>query len=119
MAMRTAWIATIATLFLVIASIADAQEQNAIYIDIWGIGPAVDAKAFKQVRHVIGTEITKGNLAMFVVYGYGFEGGFGACIELSPFAAEGVLKDILARLKAIEPNPETTAYAVQAALECE
>ena len=117
--MRSACIVTVATLFLLIASIAYAEEQRAIYINIYGIGPAVDAKAFKQVRRVIGTEITKGNLEKFVVHGYGFEGGFGACVQLSRFAPEEAIESILARLNAIQPNPKTTAYSVQAAPECE
>jgi hypothetical protein len=118
-AMRSACMVTVAMLFLLIASIAYAEEERAIYINIYGKGPAVDANAFKQVRRVIGTEITKGNPEKFVVYGFGFEGGFGACIELSRFAAEGVIEAILARLSAIQPNPKTTAYSVQAAPECE
>ena len=117
--MRSACIVTVATLFLLIASIVYAEEPRAIYIGIYGIGPAVDAKAFKQVRRVIGTEITKGTLEKFVVYGMGSKAGSEPVFSSRASPQRGLSRAVLARLNAIQPNPKTTAYSVQAAPECE
>lgn len=93
-----------------------AQEMQAVQIDIFGIGPAVDERAFRQVRTLIGREIIDNDVTQFIVSGFGAEGGFAACVELRT-ASEA--RDLAARLRRIRPNPETTSYNVRLVQSCQ
>lgn len=98
---------------------AIAAENRAVKVSIFGIGPAVDGEAYKQVRQVFGEGVASGTLDKFVVYNYGIEGGFSACAELGKFLPSSELRGVLDKLNEIKPNPSTTSYAVQAVGVCE
>lgn len=91
---------------------------DAIEISIGGIGPGVDAKAFNKVKLLISEAVYSSTISYFDVYGYGKEGGFSACVEKGRFAADGSFERLLKSLKAIRPNPSTTAYSVNVAEHC-
>lgn len=91
---------------------------TAVEVSIGGIGPGVDATAFRKVRLLISDAMFKGTIDYFDVYGYGKEGGFSACMEKGRFAAAGSFELFLKALKAIKPNPATTAYSVDGVTLC-
>jgi hypothetical protein len=91
---------------------------TAVEVSIGGIGPGVDATAFRKVRLLISDAMFKGTIDYFDVYGYGKEGGFSACMEKGRFAAAGSFELFLKALKAIRPNPATTAYSVDGVTLC-
>lgn len=91
---------------------------TAVEIQIGGIGPGVDARAFKQVKLLIAEGVYSDTVAYFDVYGYGKEGGFSACIEKGTFAAEGSFDKLVRALKAVKPDPRTTAYSVTPVERC-
>ncbi|MGZ5027704.1 MAG: hypothetical protein ACXV9T_11040 [Methylobacter sp.] len=93
-------------------------QNRAIEISISGIGPAVDTAAYETVRQVIGHAVADGTIDKFVVYGYGIEGGFSACVEAPAHAQAGSLDGVMRRLHTISPNPQTTAYSVTPAESC-
>ena len=93
---------------------APAAAPTAAEISIGGIGPGVDAKAFGKVKLLIADAVYRGTVDYFDVYGYGKEGGFSACVEKGRFAAAGSFEAFIKALKAIKPNPSTTAYSVDA-----
>jgi hypothetical protein len=97
----------------------DLAPQTAVEVDINGIGPAVDAVAFAQVRLLIGGAVTQGTIEKFIVHGYGFEGGFSSCIEANSRSTNPRSFDALVSLlRAIRPNPTTTAYSVTPIASC-
>jgi hypothetical protein len=103
------------SIMMLTASSAFAQK-TAVEINIGGIGPAVDAAAFETVQQVIGHAVANGIVEKFIVRGYGIEGGFSACAQASSktkgFAA------FIKQLKAITPNPDTTAYSLDPVASC-
>ena len=95
---------------LMLATTSAFAQKNAVEIYIGGIGPAVDAAAFETVKQVIGHAVGNGIVDKFIVYGYGIEGGFSACVQ-----ASGRTKGFglfVKQLRAIKPNPETTGYSL-------
>jgi len=97
-------------------SAASAQESRAVRVDIFGRGPAVDAKAFRLVRTIIAREVVENNVTKFQVGGFGIEGGFSACVEVRNAQ---MANDLYARLRRVQPDPMTTSYAVTLAADCE
>ena len=95
-----------------------APAPTALEISIGGIGPGVDATAFKKVKLLISDALYKGTIDYFDVYGYGKEGGFSACVEKGRFAAEGSFETFIKALRAIKPNRTTTAYSVTEVALC-
>ena len=95
-----------------------APAPTAVEVSIGGIGPGVDATAFKRVKLLISDALYKGTIDYFDVYGYGKEGGFSSCMEKGRFAAEGSFENFLKALQAIKPNRNTTAYSVNAVTLC-
>lgn len=95
-----------------------ATPSTAVEISIGGIGPGVDATAFKKVKWVIADALYRGTIDYFDVYGYGKEGGFSACVEQGTFAAAGSFDKFVKVLRAIKPNPTTTAYSVSDVVQC-
>lgn len=93
-------------------------QGNAAEISIGGIGPAVDGKAYRKVRQLIGKAVEDNVISRFIVYGYGIEGGFSSCVQEGQFAADGAFVDFIGKLQAIVPNPRTTAYSVTAVDQC-
>ena len=91
---------------------------TAVEVSIGGIGPGVDAKAFTKVRLLIADAVFRGTIDYFDVYGYGKEGGFSSCMEKGRFAATGSFEAFVKALKAIKPNPSTTAYSVDTVEAC-
>ena len=104
-----------AIMMLMMSASAFAQK-TAVEISIGGIGSAVDAAAFETVQQVIGHAVANGIVEKFIVKGYGIEGGFSACAQASAktkgFAA------FVKQLRAITPNPDTTAYLVNPVASC-
>jgi hypothetical protein len=94
------------------ATSAAVVPPTALEISIGGIGPGVDATAFRKVKLAISDAVFRGTIDYFDVYGYGKEGGFQACIEKGRFAATGSFETLIKTLKAIKANPSTTAYSV-------
>jgi hypothetical protein len=103
---------------LMSATVQAATTLRAIEININGIGPAVDPHAFRTVKQVIGMAVANGTIDGLIVYGYGFEGGFGACVEAAPLATEARLASLVAQLRTIQPDPNTTAYSVDRVDAC-
>lgn len=97
---------------------AVSAVPTAIEIQIGGIGPGVDAVAFRKVKLLIAEAVYSDTVAYFDVYGYGKEGGFSACVEKGRFTADGSFEKLLKSLKAIKPNPSTTAYGVNVVAHC-
>jgi hypothetical protein len=96
-----------------------AFQGKAAQIDIGGIGPAVDGEAYRKVRKALGKAIEDNVISLFVVYGYGIEGGFSSCVEESALAPPNAFRDLIRKLRAIDADPNTTAYSVSAVEECE
>lgn len=92
-----------------------AEETLAVQIDIFGMGPPVDERAFREVRTLIGREVIDNEVARFIVSGFAIEGGFGACVELRTASAA---RDLAAGLRRIRPNPDTTSYSVRLVQSC-
>lgn len=95
-----------------------AQPKRAIEFDIGGIGPAVDLKALRSVRSVIGKAVAEGVIDTYITYGYGREGGMSSCIQLSPFQNRQKLIQLRRNLLQIKPNPNTTFYNVRVVAAC-
>jgi hypothetical protein len=95
-----------------------APAPTAVEVSIGGIGPGVDATAFKKVKLLISDALLKGTIDYFDVYGYGKEGGFSSCMEKGRFAVEGSFDNFLKALRAIKPNRTTTAYSVNEVTLC-
>jgi hypothetical protein len=100
------------------AVVKPAPAPTAVEVSIGGIGPGVDAAAFKKVKLLISDALFKGTIDYFDVYGYGKEGGFSSCMERGRFAAEGSFENFLKALRAIKPNRSTTAYSVNEVTLC-
>jgi len=98
--------------------IAVAQTNRAIEISIFGIGPAVDAGAVKDIQRVIGRAVSRGIIDNYITYGYGIEGGSSSCIQLSRFEDDKSLQQLKSELLQIRPNPATTSYNVTAVAAC-
>ena len=96
-----------------------AAENRAVQVEIYGRGPAVDRVAYEQVRRVFGDQIASGVMDKFVVKGYGDEGGFLACGQLTFFTNTAQLDKVVAAFKAIRPDPQTTDYAVKPVPNCD
>lgn len=97
---------------------SQSSQPRALEINIFGIGPAVDAKAVKAVRAVIGRAVTEGVIDTYITYGYGIEGGSSSCIQLSRFQDSQKLRQLRNELLRIKPNPKTTSYSVKAVAAC-
>lgn len=93
-------------------------QQRALEISIFGIGPAVDAKAVEAVRSVIAEAVAEGVVDTYITYGYGIEGGSSSCIQLSRFQDPKQLRSLESKLLQIKPNPQTTSYSVKAVTAC-
>lgn len=100
------------------ATQAVAAAPVAAEIHIGGIGPAVDATAFRKVKLLLADALARDTIAYFDVYGYGKEGGFSACIEKGLFAADGSFERLLAKLRAVRVDTSTTAYNVTPVDQC-
>lgn len=100
------------------ASETTCPSGKALTININGIGPAVDGKAYKKVRLTIGNAVTEGVLDKFIVHGHAIEGGFFACVEASSRAPAKSFDKFTKKLRAIRPNPNTTAYSVEPVDSC-
>jgi hypothetical protein len=108
----------IAASLLLCGTLSQAATSTAVEISIGGIGPGVDATAFKKVKLLISDAIYRGTVDYFDVYGYGKEGGFSACAEKGRFAEVGSFERFVKALRAIKPNPSTTAYNVSGVALC-
>ena len=97
---------------------AIAQTNRAIEISIFGIGPAVDAGAVRDVQRVIGRAVVRGIIDNYITYGYGIEGGSSSCIQLSRFEDDKTLQQLESELLQIRPNPATTSYNVETVAAC-
>ena len=95
-----------------------AAEKRAVVVEIYGKGPAVDRAAYQLVRDVFARNLSNTRIDKFVVNGYGIEGGFSACAQLTRWQKVEVLDDIVAEFNAVQPNPRTTSYKVETADAC-
>jgi hypothetical protein len=110
---------TAALLSLTVSAPAHAATPvAALEIYIGGIGPGVDAAAFRKVKLHLAAAVLSSTVDYFHVDGYGKEGGFFACIEQGRVAADGSFDKLIRSLKAIKPNPETTAYNLTPVAHC-
>jgi hypothetical protein len=110
------WISVLGLAFL--CGLAQAASGRAVQLEIYGRGPAVDARAYYQVRRIVGDSVADGTVDKFVVYNYGIEGGFSACVELGRSMPDSQLQPLLDRFKDIQPDTRTTSYKVEAADKC-
>ncbi len=100
------------------AEAAPSPDLRAIRLSMFGMGPAVDQRAFAEMKQLIGALIADGTLGKYIHEGSGFEGGEQSCIELHRFVKSSALDELLSKFKAITPNPQTTSYEVTATSEC-
>jgi hypothetical protein len=100
------------------AQTAATTAPAALEIYIGGIGPGVDAVAFRKVKLVLSQAVYSSTIDYFHVDGYGKEGGFSACVEQGRFAATGSFESLIKSLKAIHPNANTTAYNLTPVAHC-
>lgn len=104
-----------------ITTAAHAQKPlpvAALEVNIGGIGPGVDARAFAKVRLLISEAVFNHTVSYFNVAGYGKEGGFSACIEKGPRAAEGSFERLTRALQAIRVDRSTSFYGVEPVARC-
>ena len=87
---------------------ADVGQVQALSVDILGIGPPVDPKAYRQVRNLIGNAIAKGTIDKFLIYGYGKEGGFSGCVQAGRFSDEKDFQRLVKAFKSVRYNKNTT-----------
>ncbi len=92
---------------------------SGVEIAIFGIGSPVDGQAVREVQRLIGQAVGSAIVDHYFVRRYGIEGGFSACAQKSPFALQHRFATLIARLNALQPNPVTTSYQVQAVLTCD
>ena len=104
------------SLAMVFFTTSACAENRALEISINGIGPAVDAAAFKTVQDVIGRAVANGVIDKFIVKGYAIEGGFFACVQASP--GTKAFGSFVRQLRSIVPNPETTGYSLHQVAAC-
>jgi len=97
-----------------------AETRHAIEISIGGIGPGVDPVAYKKLRQLLGNAIAASVIDKFVIYGYGREGGFSACVEDRPSTQppSKAFEKLVKQLNGIKPNPSTSFYSVNRLLTC-
>ena len=107
---------SLATFVLLSTSTVFASGNQAVEIDIGGIGPAVDAAAVQTVLQVVGHSVASGVVDKFEIKGYGIEGGFSACAQASPITK--TFGSLVKQLRTIKPNPKTTAYSVRTVASC-
>jgi hypothetical protein len=105
-----------ASLGLSTPSALGAQEARAVEINILGLGPAIDERAFSEVRTLIAREVVDNNVTRFIVGGFGVEGGFSACVELRD---EREARNLQARLGRVRPDPSTTSYSLRRMERCD
>ena len=96
------------------------ETRHAIDISIGGIGPGVDAIAYKKLRHLIGNAIANSVIDKFLIYGYGREGGFSACVEDRPSSQppSEAFEKFVKQLNGIKPDPSSSFYSVNRLLTC-
>lgn len=96
------------------------ETRHAIEISIGGIGPGVDAAAYKKLRQLIGNAIAASVIDKFVIYGYGREGGFSACVEDRPRIQppSKAFEKFVKQLNNLKPDPNTSFYSVNRRLTC-
>lgn len=97
---------------------AAAEFAPAAEGSIYGIGPGVDQAAYRKVRATISKAIAQGAADDFLVYGYGKEGGFSFCVQKARFADPSDFSAFVRKLRAVRPNPSTTAYSTNFAPAC-
>ena len=100
------------------ATRADVNQGQALAIDIGGIGPGVDQKAYRQVRNLIGNAIAKGTIDKFLIHGYGKEGGFSGCVQTGMFSDHNAFQRLSKSLQSVRYNKNTTAYQVSEIDSC-
>ncbi|MCX7094168.1 MAG: hypothetical protein NTY50_12060 [Methylobacter sp.] len=96
------------------------ETRHAIEISIGGIGPGVDPVAYKKLRQLLGNAVAASVIDKFVIYGYGREGGFSACVEDRPSAQppSKAFEKFVKQLNGIKPDPSTSFYSVNRLLTC-
>lgn len=96
------------------------ETRHAIEISIGGIGPGVDVVAYKKLRQLIGNAIANSVIDKFVIYGYGREGGFSACVEDRPSdqPPSKAFEKFVKQLNGIKPDPSTSFYSINRLFSC-
>ena len=96
------------------------ETRHAIEISIGGIGPGVDVVAYKQLRRLIGNAVANSVIDKFVIYGYGREGGFFACVEDRPSnqPPSKAFEKFVKQLNSIKPDPSTSFYSISRVPTC-
>ena len=96
------------------------ETRHAIDISIGGIGPGVDVVAYKQLRRLIGNAVANSVIDKFVIYGYGREGGFFACVEDRPSnqPPSKAFEKFVKQLNSIKPDLSTSFYSISRVLTC-
>lgn len=96
---------------------ATSVAATAAEISISGKNMGADANAVKQVRQMLGNAFTQGAIDKVIITGYGYEGGFMACIEASPQDGTKFL-NFLSRLRATRYNKATTDFQITGLGSC-
>lgn len=101
------------------ASVQTTEDRHAVEITIGSIGTGVDAAAYRKLRAVIGNAVSNNVIDKFVIYGYGKEGGFSACVEDRPGSAApgSAFENLVKKLNAITPKTGTI-YSINRIQTC-
>jgi hypothetical protein len=120
--MKQTLLATLCGALVTCAALAPAHalagNGPGLEINIGGIGPAVDAKAYAKVRLLLADALFNNTTSYFAVSGYGKEGGFSACVEKGMFATDASFARLTRSLKAVRVDRSTSFYNVDEVARC-
>jgi hypothetical protein len=99
-------------------NISAFAENRAVYIGVVSNGTALDTKALKTVRTIVGKAITTGVVDTFIVYSpktggpIPIEGGLGACAEAGFGTSQTTFRAFVNQLRAVRAEAGTTVNLI-------
>lgn len=90
-------------------ALAQGTPGKALEISVFGIGPAVEPQVANKVRSLVAKAFTDNTIDQIRTLGYGIEGGWSLCVELSPWKSESDLAALKKAIDAIPTRPGRTA----------
>jgi hypothetical protein len=97
-------------------------ENRAVYIGVVSNGTALDTKALKTVRTIVGKAITSGVVDTFIVYSpktggpIPIEGGLGACAEAGFGTSQTTFRAFVNQLRAVRAEAGTMINVITSAI---
>lgn len=91
------------------ADVVTEEDRHAVEVSIGNIQTGADRETYRKLRRLIGNAVENNVIDKFVIYGYGSEGGFSACVEdkpaLEPQPPSQAFENTVKKLLAIQPQP--------------